>query len=173
MNAPCTENWNAMHPVTDGRFCDKCQQRVVDLTRWERRAVLSFKQANPQACGLYLTEHLEPDLIPLVDLLMLKRSTLAAGLVLGSINVVGQHQGAFPAVELVAQGHSASREMGNRVSAPLHGPSKEDAPDAIATKHPPMAKEIDSRWPRIYFSKRFPFLHIRKRYVMGRMLHTL
>lgn len=34
---PCDEDWNAMRPTREGRFCERCQHGVIDLTRMTRR----------------------------------------------------------------------------------------------------------------------------------------
>ena len=34
---PCDEDWNAMRPTREGRFCERCQHGVVDLSRMSRR----------------------------------------------------------------------------------------------------------------------------------------
>ena len=98
MNAEaCREDWNAMRPITNGRFCAKCQHAVIDFSGWDRAAVVAYKQAYPEVCGVYLPEHLGPELMPLVDLLGVKRGLLAAGLALGAINVQAQTVPASPA----------------------------------------------------------------------------
>jgi hypothetical protein len=34
---PCEESWSAMEPRADGRFCQRCQHTVLDLSRMTRR----------------------------------------------------------------------------------------------------------------------------------------
>ena len=33
---PCSEDWSAMTPAEGGRFCARCKETVVDLTRSRR-----------------------------------------------------------------------------------------------------------------------------------------
>lgn len=164
-----------MRPTTEGSFCGKCQHAVMDFTGWDRSAVLAYKRAHPEACGVYLPEHLEPDLIPLVDLLGAKRGLLAAGLALGSITVSAQQAPSIPSEQTVPDQPAVPRP----VIAPEHMPTKAipglKSPVfagicPIAERAAPPAKPL--RFHKVYVSKRFPFIHFRRRF-MGRMAYNV
>lgn len=165
-----------MHPVAAGRYCGKCRHAVMDFTGWDRAAVLAYKRDHPEACGLYRTEHIEPDLVPLVDLLRPTRGLLAAGLALGSITVAAQ-QGPVPApseytrpvvpvdsprAAMVAEAPASAAEAEKQEA--LFGTCRREAPLA-----PPKARP--HRFRRIYVSKRFPFIHFRRPRTMGRYVY--
>ncbi|MBK8612981.1 MAG: hypothetical protein IPN85_05725 [Flavobacteriales bacterium] len=175
MNAgACSENWNAMRPVMDGRFCSKCQHAVIDFSGWDRAAVVAYKQQHPEACGVYLPEHLEPELIPLVDLLSAKRGLLAAGLALGAITVHAQSAPTVP----TEQTDPARPTSPRPTIAPEHMPteaipgikSKDFAGICPLDQAPKAPKR--HRYHKLYVSKRFPFIHFRRRY-MGKMSYTV
>lgn len=165
-----------MHPVAAGRYCGKCRHAVMDFTGWDRTAVLAYKRDHPEACGLYRAEHIEPHLIPLVDLLRPKRGLLAAGLALGSIAVAAQDTPPPPPSEYTrpvvpVDAPRAAQVIDTPASAveadkheALFGTCRREAPLA-----PPKAGP--HRFRRIYVSKRFPFIHFRRPRTMGRYVY--
>lgn len=162
-----------MRPITDGRFCGKCQHAVIDFSGWDRAAVVAYKQQHPEACGVYLPEHLEPELIPLVDLLGAKRGLLAAGLALGAITVHAQTAPSVP----TEQTYPARSTSPRLVIAPENRPTKAIPgmkSEAFAGICPiEQAPKPPKRYRnhKFYVSKRFPFIHFRRPYTMGRYAH--
>ncbi len=162
-----------MPPVADGRYCGKCRHAVMDFSGWDRAAVVAYKREHPDACGLYRAEHMEPHLVPLVDLLRPRRGLLVAGLALGSIAVNAQQgpesapsEYTRPVVPVDApRAAQAVEPPGSAAEADKHealfGTCRREAPLA-----PPKVKPY--RFRRIYVSKRFPFIHFRRPRVMGR-----
>lgn len=47
---PCSENYQDMHPVNGGAFCDHCQQKVYNVTNLHANDLFTFKTQNPDAC---------------------------------------------------------------------------------------------------------------------------
>ncbi|MBP7409169.1 MAG: hypothetical protein KA941_10465 [Flavobacteriales bacterium] len=167
LTVSCKENWNQMPTVGNGRFCQKCQHSVVDFSNWDHAAVVTYKQAHPEACGRYRLEHVEPDLIPLADLLLPKRGILVAGLALGAIQVSAQVSEPQP-TEQVAPVPDPATPTGIK-AVPLVVSDKPDGvhgtcPRIVLEEPLPTAYKNPSR---LYVSKRFPFVHKRRRYVMG------
>jgi hypothetical protein len=146
----------------------------MDFTGWDRAAVLTYKRAHPEACGLYRAEHLEPHLVPLVDLLRPRSGLLAAGLAMGAITVTAQaptdpaptEQRAPDGTRTVKPERTADQAL-----PPMSEPGFQEVcprPDP-----PPAAKARPHRFRRMYVSKRFPFIHFRRPRFMGRMMvHT-
>lgn len=49
---PCSENWEQMQPVAQGRFCGHCQTQVHDMTALSTREVIQLFQKNGgELCG--------------------------------------------------------------------------------------------------------------------------
>jgi len=56
---PCHESWDAMHPKGCGRFCNSCEQTVVDFTQWSDEEFVSFFQSNKTIpCGRFTQRQL-------------------------------------------------------------------------------------------------------------------
>lgn len=61
---PCHENWDAMTPVEQGKFCGSCQKQVVDFTGMSDRQVAEFfkKPSTGSVCGRFMNDQLERDI---------------------------------------------------------------------------------------------------------------
>jgi hypothetical protein len=80
---PCNENWDAMTPMLDGRFCGSCKKVVVDFSRMtDRDIVRYFKSYKGQACGSFSRDQLDRQLKPaIIDLPPGARKVAAAALI--------------------------------------------------------------------------------------------
>lgn len=54
---PCQENWDAMKPNNNGRFCLVCQESVIDLTnkKPDEIALILKTNSNKKICGRFNT----------------------------------------------------------------------------------------------------------------------
>ena len=164
----CQENWDAMDPMKGGRFCAKCQHGVIDFTGWDRRSMLAYLKQHPGTCGQYRPDQLEPELIPLAELLSLKSAALVAGLTLGSIQVSAQAPEPPPSEQtLPTTGSNGQPLLDDRT------PMLSDKPDGIrgTCPRPVAAPTKPTRSPdhHLYVSARFPFFHVRKVNYRGRV----
>jgi hypothetical protein len=62
---PCHEDWDQMHPVEKGRFCDSCQKKVVDFSEMSDREIAQFfkKPSNESTCGRFMQDQLDRDIV--------------------------------------------------------------------------------------------------------------
>ncbi len=58
---PCHENWDAMSPVEQGKFCGSCQKQVVDFSKMSDHQVAEFfkKPAMGSVCGRFMSDQLD------------------------------------------------------------------------------------------------------------------
>jgi hypothetical protein len=62
---PCHENWDAMSPKEQGRYCASCKKVVVDFTDMSDAQVLAyFKKPQGSVCGRFYSDQLERPLTP-------------------------------------------------------------------------------------------------------------
>ena len=164
----CQENWDTMHPMAGGRFCAKCQHGVMDFTSWDRRSMLTYLRKNPGTCGQYRPDQLEPELIPLAELLSLKGAALVAALSLGTVHVSAQTPGPAPTEQTRPAPGSQDQPLLEDRSLSLS-----DKPDAIngTCPRPVAVPTKPARVPNhhFYVSARFPFFHVRKVNYRGRV----
>jgi hypothetical protein len=52
---PCSENWNKMNKTKNGRFCESCNQVVIDFTKMKDEKIKSYFEINQSndICGNY------------------------------------------------------------------------------------------------------------------------
>ena len=62
---PCHENWDAMTPQQQGRFCGSCQKTVVDFTKMTDQQVLNYfsEMHGGNTCGKFSVEQLDRDMV--------------------------------------------------------------------------------------------------------------
>ncbi|MCO6147247.1 hypothetical protein [Flavobacterium sp. NRK1] len=58
---PCHENWGAMTPDEQGRFCSLCSKTVVDFTEMNNDEIIIYLRANrnTKICGRFSNEQLQ------------------------------------------------------------------------------------------------------------------
>lgn len=63
---PCHENWDAMTPVQQGRFCQSCAKQVIDFSMMTDQEVLNYFTKNTgNTCGHFNSDQLQRPLQPI------------------------------------------------------------------------------------------------------------
>ncbi|MFK8005659.1 MAG: carboxypeptidase-like regulatory domain-containing protein [Saprospiraceae bacterium] len=77
---PCSENWNQMHSLPGGRFCDNCEKTVVDFSQMtDNELVRFFEKNNQQLCGRFRSDQLDKEMeLPRVPTSFQKLKSIAA-----------------------------------------------------------------------------------------------
>ena len=64
MTNPCSQNWDEMQPSGAGRFCDRCEKNIIDLTtKSDAELMAFFKKKNENVCGRLLSSQLNRELL--------------------------------------------------------------------------------------------------------------
>lgn len=87
---PCHENWDAMTPAEQGRFCSKCQKCVTDFTGWTDSEIYNYisKNSGQRICGrLHSTQLNRPIQVPAQPHSRHYQYFLALGLTLLTANI--------------------------------------------------------------------------------------
>jgi hypothetical protein len=161
----CSEDWDAMKPSCNGRFCKACDREVFDFTNHSIAEIKMIKAEKGILCGMFRTEQVEPDLVP-VEFTALQKAryfTFAAATLLGlELTQAGAQVKEPVKIESAAD---TSREMECRM--------EEEESVAVVAAEKPLYKKRSRTLFRVgnhivYRSKRFPFIRIRSLYVRGR-----
>ncbi len=77
---PCSENWNKMHSLPGGRFCDNCEKTVVDFSQMtDNELVRFFEKNDQQLCGRFRSDQLDKEIeLPRVQTSFQKLKSIAA-----------------------------------------------------------------------------------------------
>lgn len=60
---PCHENWHAMTPKEQGRFCGACQKTVVDFSAMSDKELLDYiSQSSQNMCGRFSSDQLNREI---------------------------------------------------------------------------------------------------------------
>jgi hypothetical protein len=146
-----------------------CQKAVIDFTTWERNAVIAYFKTAPKTCGQFTVEQLEPGLVPLAEqAASLRKGLLAAIAALAIQSTFAQDT--TPAIAPMEQ--VAGTEVGTHCAkSSIDGvviAIKADGPYCV--KPATVTKSASSDRYRLYVSGRFPFVHIRRRTLRGRVI---
>jgi TonB family protein len=57
---PCSENWQAMTPGEQGKFCQRCCKAVIDFTNKANGEIIEVLAKGNKVCGKFRTEQLSP-----------------------------------------------------------------------------------------------------------------
>lgn len=117
---PCTQNWDAMGSIGNGRHCNQCNKVVYDFSQMNDDELLQFfKQQATIPCGRFHNSQLNRDILPTVSrkkLLFTRFSKIAAALfaVLSfkSFSSTANNKNGIPAVALDAN-YKNSFKRGN------------------------------------------------------------
>lgn len=174
MTFNCQENLGSMSDTEKGKFCSSCKREVIDFTKMSYSEIQAIRSVESDMCGTFLTEQIQPELRPIeaprVRYLAFL-STVLLSLNFGSVSAqstvdpkVEQSQGASNAPNLTPEEATKKSESGQHISM-----SKAAAP-VTETQYSEIEKKKSERYKKMYWSKRFPFLHRKRRYVSGRFL---
>lgn len=151
--------------MAGGRFCDACQKPVIDFTGWGREELIAYFRAKPDTCGQFEPHQVGRSLIPIDQLGQGMRRGLFASLVALAAGTLQAQEAPTP----------TATEQGIVPAIPATVPPGTDhitsnprKPWAVDTPAP--ATEKKRKRHRVYVSKRFPFVHVRRRHLKGRVV---
>ncbi|MBG6234323.1 TonB-dependent SusC/RagA subfamily outer membrane receptor [Pedobacter sp. CAN_A7] len=64
MTNPCSENWDDMQQIGAGKYCDRCEKNIVDLTdKSDAELIKFFNKKEDNVCGRLLSTQLDRKLV--------------------------------------------------------------------------------------------------------------
>ncbi|MFK7786089.1 MAG: hypothetical protein AB8B56_13290 [Crocinitomicaceae bacterium] len=171
----CQEDIESMAKTNDGAFCSACQKEVIDFTKMSIAEIKETRKLESEICGKFRIEQLEPHLRPIEAPRMKSIAFLSTLLLSLNFNSASAQSTVDPKVE---QSHGASNapnltpseveektESGQHISMSRASVSEE--PVISDRELRKLNREHQKKW---FWSKRFPFLHKKRRHLSGRFL---
>lgn len=162
MRVSCPQRWEAMRPQPDGnRFCESCAKPVIDFTAWKDADLHAWFVEQPDTCGQFRPEQVQPDLIEITLPAIpreLMRGALAAlaALSLGTASAQRTPTDLAPTEQsLLQRSHAPMIVSEQRAEDGERCWAEKESTDPLAA--------VEER-KRYYLSKRFPFVFKARRF---------
>lgn len=168
MRVNCSKRWEDMLPMGNDRFCSSCEKTVVDFRAWDRDALRTYFKENPDSCGQFSIEQVDPELYP-IDVLgrSLRRGALAVVAVV-TLGGSTQAQEPFYQPRSMEQGASGTKPMIDpRTDREAQIEWRVDGPVCPVEPAQEVLPGPKYRW---FVSSRFPFVHRRSATLRGRFV---
>lgn len=165
----CDQDWSSMRATACGRFCDVCRKEVFDLTNKTAAEIKSLQKEKGEICGMLLTEQVE-DVVPLhIPLAGRVRYWLATAVTFLGIEAAQAATVEKPVVQTEIVAGDALEEAIIKPD-PTGRDSRKKKPIKLFKKKANKSDDAKvKRKKKIYVSKRFPFIHFKKRRFVGRV----
>ena len=159
-----------MIPNQHGRYCDSCKQNVVDFTKMTVQEVKNYTEIKGEVCGSFTTTQLEPELIEaerfispfkkflVVILSFITYETTAINITSSNNKVKNQ--------TIISPDNNGNKIVSNLTFEPTINRIN------LEQEHIQTDLSVTKKRRRLYLSKKFPFIHYRKRIIRtGRFRH--
>lgn len=60
---PCSQSWEEMKTVPEGKFCQSCEKTVIDFSLLSDRQIIELLRSTNKGCGRFSNEQLNRDLL--------------------------------------------------------------------------------------------------------------
>ena len=165
----CQEDLDSMSKTEKGKFCNSCQKEVIDFTKMSYAQIQKIRGNESKMCGIYLAEQVDPSLHP-IELPKARSfaflTTLLVSLNFSTVSAqstvdpkVEQSQGSSNAPNLTPEEAKEKTENGQHISLSKASPTETESNNSDAEVEKKKAERV-KKW---YWSKRFPFLHKKRR----------
>jgi len=169
MKFVCDQDWDAMPAAGCGKFCDQCQKEVKDFTSYSKAEVSRDLARNPNQCGRFKIEQVDPDIIaPLKVPFPRQMSVYLASvlMLLGAKTAFSQETVPHPMVQVEKVTDRADRpDCHEEWEMPQHVCHENCG--CVTAEEPQKTKRY-KRKKRLYTSWSFPFISFRRPLVLGK-----
>jgi hypothetical protein len=155
----CDQNWQDMKPTMNSRHCELCSKTVIDFRHKSITEIRKYSKGQENLCGHFTVEQLEPDLISFEKLVSPFRKYSVIILSFISIELAGAPSSKGTNKIKITQTISPIQkvEFDN-----VNHNFQEDFYIKDKIEVIPI-QEVSKKRRRLYFSKRFPFIHYRQK----------
>ena len=158
----CNQDWNAMEPTACGRFCRVCSREVIDFTGRPEHDLQQLLKQQPALCGRFSPEQVDTSLIAPVRFSFAKQAAIA----LSAFLLFPGKPAAAAKVKAPVEWHSDTASAAPIASSPVQDRQVSMEEAMAPPDRPRPFLTLNKR--QFFWSKKFPFILIRRRYLMGR-----
>ncbi len=159
----CNQDWDEMHPTANGRYCDVCRQEVLDFTT---KSVNEIEKGKQDLCGRFLIEQVDASIIkPIQAPKQMKSFGLISALLFSVFtkSTFGQTTAVTTKTEQVEnKGSLSNADTSTTVCDTIE---EDETPRKTAVNNSPFLRTNKRNY---YWSRKFPFITIKKRRLMGK-----
>lgn len=153
----CSQKWEDLTIKSScTSHCNQCKKDVVDFTSWERKDIVDLYKVNPNTCGYFKLEQIDPPLfefnLPTAPKYL--KAAVAASILISS-SVLGQNNDTS-SLKKVEQIDNPNVKVDSVVPLNCKSPSASVEVNLVSDVEPVQKKR------KYYLSKRFPFIHKRR-----------
>ena len=165
MRFSCDQRWEDMAQAGNDRFCLSCQKPVIDFTGWERDALVAWFKEQPDTCGMFRAEQVDPSLIAMKEVdLGVRKGLFATLAALAFTTAQAQVVTPSPALMEQTEGRTPRQTQIKEQPAELELERCWVEKETISAG---TSKSRSSARSKLYLSKRFPFVHRRRFRTIG------
>jgi hypothetical protein len=154
----CDQDWNAMTPTENGRYCALCQKNVVDYSHLSLKELMLEREEN-ELCGNFRMEQVNSDLIKPIEFPRPVKAAVFLSLFSWMSNISKLHAN-VPLKTKIELAETPS------TSTPIDSVKNIKQQE---NKRVPMHRLFSTKKKTYFWSRKFPFIHASKRYVRGKI----
>jgi len=171
MSFVCDRKWDSMTVSENGRFCQSCKKEVLDFTESSPDVIWKAKQESKELCGRFSVEQIDPYFLAEIRI---PRNIKNLAFWTSFFLIVSARQSFAQSSQKVAtEQYAVSSDTSIFQEKTVEIPSDTNSSDSeIPQKTEEKQKWSWRKYTRhhiIYATKKFPFIKIRRRYIMGKI----
>ena len=156
----CDQDWNAMTPTENGRYCAVCQKNVVDYSHLSLKELILEREGN-ELCGNFRIEQVNLDLIQPIEF----PRPVKAAVFLSLFSWMSNTSKLQANVPIKTKIELAETTI---TSTPIDSVKNTNIKQQ-ENKRVPMHRLFSTKKKIYFWSRKFPFIHASKRFVRGKI----
>ena len=156
----CDQDWNAMTPTENGRYCAVCQKNVVDYSHLVLKELM-LEREDKELCGNFRMEQVHLDLIKPIEFPRPVKAAVFLS-IFSWMNNTSKLQASVPIKTKIELTETTA------TYTPIDSVKNTNVKQQD-NKRVPMHRLFSTKKKIYFWSRKFPFVHANKRNVRGRV----
>lgn len=155
----CDQSLEDMKPTKEGHYCDFCKKNIIDFRHYSIKEIQNYSVGKENLCGRFTMKQLEPDLISPEELISPLKKYAAIILSFISIELAGapsSDTNKIKTTQTISPIQKAEFDSIEQIFSKI-------SYDKSEIEISPIKEVSKKNRRRLYFSRRFPFIHFGRR----------